>query len=114
MLVCYAPEARDCPVRALKAWLTAAEIAEGPIFRKVDRYGHVGTAPLSGQAVADIIKARATAAGRDPASFAGHSLRRGHVTSAAKAGVSRQKIKAQTGHVSDRMVDTLHRGRRPP
>lgn len=105
VLVCCAPEAKDCPVRALRAWLAAGGITGGPIFRKIDRHGHVGSRPLSGQAVADVIKARAKAAGRDPAKFAGHSLRRGHVTSAAKAGATRQKIKAQTGHHSDRMVD---------
>jgi len=105
VLVCYAPAAKDCPVRALRAWLAASGITEGPVFRKIDRHGHVGSRPLSGQAVADVVKARAKAAGRDPAKFAGHSLRRGHVTSAAKAGATRQKIKAQTGHHSDRMVD---------
>lgn len=105
VLVCLAPAAKDCPVRALRAWLAASAITEGPIFRKIDRHGHVGARPLSGQAVADVVKARAKAAGRDPSKFAGHSLRRGHVTSAAKAGASRQKIKAQTGHHSDRMVD---------
>lgn len=30
-----------CPVRALRAWLDAAAIAEGPIFREVTRHGHV-------------------------------------------------------------------------
>ena len=32
------------PVTALQAWLTAAEITAGPLFRKVNRGGHVETA----------------------------------------------------------------------
>ena len=36
----------------------------------------------------------------DPAGFSGHSLRAGLVTSAAAAGVSMLKIRAQTGHAS--------------
>jgi site-specific recombinase XerD len=105
VLICNAPHAKDCPLRAPRVWLQAARILEGPVFRRIDKHGNIGPQRLSGQAVADIIKARAAATGRDPARFAGHSLRRGHVTSAAKAGADRSKIKAQTGHKSDRMVD---------
>jgi site-specific recombinase XerD len=105
VLIVYAPAAKDCPVRALRAWLAASGITQGPIFRKIDRNGAVGARALSGQAVADVVKARAKAAGRDPAKFAGHSLRRGHVTSARKGGAAQRKIRAQTGHRSDRMLD---------
>ena len=30
-----------CPVRALRAWLDASACRHGPVFRKVDRWGHV-------------------------------------------------------------------------
>jgi integrase len=33
--------ARACPVRALRAWLTAAGIEDGPLFRRLRRGGHV-------------------------------------------------------------------------
>jgi integrase len=36
-----------CPVTALQAWLTAAEITAGPLFRKVNRGGAVEPARLS-------------------------------------------------------------------
>ncbi len=36
--------------------------------------------------------------------YAGHSLRAGLATSAAAAGVSSWKIRAQTGHASDAML----------
>ena len=45
-----------CPVLALRHWLEAAQISSGPIFRKVDRHGHVGAAQLSPSSVAEIVK----------------------------------------------------------
>jgi integrase len=35
----FAKEPNTCPVRALEAWLNAAKITEGPVFRRVDRNG---------------------------------------------------------------------------
>ncbi|WFU23584.1 hypothetical protein QA649_37125 [Bradyrhizobium sp. CB1717] len=32
---------RWCPVAALEAWLAISGICEGPIFRPIDRHGHV-------------------------------------------------------------------------
>ncbi len=89
-----------CPVKALRAWLKAAAIDEGPIFRPVNRHGHIAPARLSAGAVAEIVKRCAQAAGLDPANYAGHSLRAGLATSAAAAGVSERAIMAQTGHRS--------------
>ena len=34
-------DAATCPVRALRAWLDASACRHGPVFRKVDRWGHV-------------------------------------------------------------------------
>ena len=42
--------------------------------------------------------------GLDPSGFAGHSLRAGLATAAAKAGKSERAIMAQTGHRSVTMV----------
>ncbi len=96
---------RVCPVRALKAWLEAAGITSGPIFRSVDRHGNVGRR-LTLQAVGKILKARAEAAGLEPARYSTHSLRAGLVTEAARRGVPLDKIMAQTGH---RAADTVMR-----
>jgi site-specific recombinase XerD len=93
-----------CPVRAVKAWLEIAGIAEGPIFRAVTRWGSVGAERLTDRAVALVVKRQAEAAGLDAARFAGHSLRAGLATSAAKAGKSERAIMAQTGHRSVTMV----------
>ncbi|SBW05059.1 Integrase/recombinase xerD homolog [uncultured Alphaproteobacteria bacterium] len=93
-----------CAVFSLTAWLEAAGITEGPVFRPVDRHGHVAETRLSGKAVAVVVKTRAEAAGLDPARYSGHSLRAGLATSAAAAGVPTYKIRQQTGHASDAML----------
>jgi hypothetical protein len=41
-----------CPVDALRAWLSAAGITSGPIFRSVNRHGQVGADALTPQTVA--------------------------------------------------------------
>lgn len=96
--------AETCPVRALTAWLERAGITEGPVFRPVNRHGQVLAGRLSGNAVAQVVKRSAQAAGLDPSDYAGHSLRAGLATSAAAAGVSERAIMAQTGHRSTTMV----------
>lgn len=84
------------PAGALRAWLRAAGITHGPVFRSVDRYGHVRPRRLDGRDVARIVKAAATAAGLDPSGYAGHSLRRGFVTQAALDGKDTRTIIRQT------------------
>jgi hypothetical protein len=54
--------------------------------------------------VALIVKRWALEAGFDPALFAGHSLRSGLATAAAKAGKSERSIMKQTGHRSVSVV----------
>ena len=95
---------RHCPVSAVKAWLAVSNITMGPLFRPIDRHGHIHAKQLSGEAVSVVIRERLTAAGIDPSGFSGHSLRAGFATSAAQVGVSTTKIRAQTGHASDAML----------
>jgi integrase len=71
--------------RALAAWLAAGALAEGRIFRSIDRHGNLGTS-LTPKAVALILKRRAGAAGLDPDAVSGHSLRSGFVTEAGRQG----------------------------
>ena len=92
--------AATCPLRALGDWLAAAALADGPLFRPVDRGGHVGAARLSDRAVARIVQRTAEACGLDPTRYAGHSLRAGLAASAAAAGVEERVIAQQTGHRS--------------
>jgi integrase len=93
-----------CPVRVLRAWLEAAGIVTGPLFRSVNRHGKVGAVRLSDRAVALAVKRAAESAGLDASTFSGHSLRAGLATSAAAAGASERSIMDQTGHRSVQMV----------
>jgi integrase len=93
-----------CPVRAVREWLTASGIMSGPIFRPVDKHGHLSPAGLTGHAVRLIVQRACTRAGINPAGYSGHSLRAGLVTAAAKAGKSASAIMKQTGHRSLAMV----------
>lgn len=94
-------DSQICPVRALRAWLKAASIGEGPLFRAIDRWGHVRQSRLSDKAVALIVKAAAERAGLDPDLFAGHSLRSGFVTAATSGRAESRDIMQQTGHTSE-------------
>ena len=49
-------------MRAVQAWIKAARIKEGPLFRSIDRHGRAGGA-LTPQSVALIVKHNADAAG---------------------------------------------------
>lgn len=93
-----------CPVRALQAWLALAGITAGPVYRGIDRHGHMSQERLTPQTVALVVKRYAERAGLDAAIFAGHSLRAGLATSAAMAGASERAIMAQTGHKNTQMV----------
>jgi integrase len=95
---------RHCPVAALTAWLNRAGITQGAVFCPVTRYGNLQPVRLSGDAVSEVIRERLAAAGIDPEGYSGHSLRAGFATSAAQAGASNLKIRAQTGHASDAML----------
>jgi len=101
----YGSTAATCPVRTLRAWLDAAGIAAGPVFRAVDKGGRVSAERLSDRAVALIVKAAAERAGLEPEAYAGHSLRAGLATAAARAGKSDRAIMRATGHKSRAMVD---------
>lgn len=91
-------------VEALDAWLSAAGIASGPLFRSVGKGGALGTEPLQGRAVAELVKRWACAAKLDPRCFSGHSLRAGFVSSALSHGSDVLGIMRVTGHKS---VDTV-------
>lgn len=93
-----------CPTRSLRAWLREAGIISGPVFCSIDRWGHVHGALSAGE-VPGIIKRAAIAAGIDPLSLSGHSLRAGFVTQAAMDGVDTWAIKEQTGHKDTRVLE---------
>jgi integrase len=93
------------PVRALERWINASGIVDGPVFRPIDRRGRTSLAAVSADAVSVILKRRMKETGCDPSDYSGHSLRAGFVTEAVNAGIPTWKIRRQTGHSSDAMLD---------
>lgn len=102
-----------CPVRSVLSWRTGAVAAGadpgGPVFLRIDRHGNLGRAPsgrgspdgrMTPQAIGNVVKRAAELAGLDPEDFAGHSLRRGFVTEARRAGADELRI-ARTGGWAD-------------
>ena len=90
-----------CPVRALEAWLAAADCRYGPVFRKVDRWGNLSEAALHPDAVRQILLRRAARAGLEVPGFerlSPHGLRAGFVTEAYQAGARDEHIMAHTRH----------------
>lgn len=96
----YGGHEETCPVRAVLDWIEEAEIEEGPLFRAVNKHGHVMETRLSDRAVANVVKRSLVAAGRSARGFSAHSLRAGLITQAAMAGVSERAIQDQSGHKS--------------
>ncbi len=99
----------SCPVAALKAWVTAAGLDEGPLFRPVDKWDRLGAGRICDRTLVRIVKkavetygrrqgwSRATIAAK-VGGVAGHSLRAGFATTAAAAGAEEWAIMKQTGH----------------
>jgi integrase len=98
-----------CPVAALKAWVMAARLEEGALFRAIDAKGHIAADGICDRTVARIVKRavenHGTCLGLSRAEIAArvkevssHSLRAGFATSAAAAGAAEWEIMRQTGH----------------
>jgi site-specific recombinase XerD len=111
-VVKYRPGAALCPVRAVVAWtqvLASGGRTAGPMFVRIDRHGTlapqltrngvpIGSSDgrMTGQAIADVIRRRALAAGLG-GKWSGHSVRRGLATEMHRAGAERRAIERQGG-----------------
>lgn len=81
---------RGRAARVLVAWIDAAGIAEGPLFRRVSRSGAVLVRGLSPGGVGQIVKRLLAAAGHGADFASAHGLRSGFLTQAALDGVPLQ------------------------
>jgi site-specific recombinase XerD len=108
--VAHGQHAVTDPVAALATWSDFRGTAPGPLFTSM-RHQSVTLEPLSGDAIARMLRARARAAGLAADRITAHSLRAGHATTAAVAGVSLDRI-----HRADPTPATVHprRALHPP
>ena len=93
----YGRDPATCPVLLLRAWLRAAKIADGPVFRAVGDAGQIADHGLCGRTVALVVKRCAQAIGKNAALYSGGSLRSGFCTEAAEAGEDERAIQNQVG-----------------
>ena len=92
--------ATRCPVMSLEAWLKAAGITEGPVFRAVSTGNRAGSRAMNPSSINVLVQAATARAGLDPALYSAHSLRAGFVTYAHLRGASDRAIAHQTRHRS--------------
>ena len=97
-------QTRSKPVKgeaavAVRQWLQASGIKQGPLFVRMHRNGRPGNTPLSGNHVALIVKRRALLAGL-PGDWAAHSLRSGFITEAGRQNMAIPEVMAMTDHKS--------------
>ncbi|WP_295439035.1 tyrosine-type recombinase/integrase [uncultured Thiodictyon sp.] len=72
---------RLCPVAAYVAWIGAAGLTDGPVFRRIGPDGHLGTTGFHPNSLVPVLRKRFTDAGvAEPDRYSGHSLRRGFAT----------------------------------
>ncbi|MDP9573891.1 UNVERIFIED_ORG: integrase [Agrobacterium larrymoorei] len=96
------------PVEALNAWMEAAGVKSGSIFRKIDRWGNLSPRPLDPKSVNDVVKQRAALAGLDPAEFSAHGLRSGYLTEAANRGIPLPEAMEQSRHRSVQQASSYY------
>ena len=71
---------RLCPVQAYEEWIQASELKQGPLFRSIDRWGHLGDEPLNSNSISRLLRLAFARNGLDGTGYSGHSLRRGFAT----------------------------------
>lgn len=100
----YIKEKEMDAIQALQAWVKAADIHTGPLFRGLLKNGKVSSRRLSDKSVNLLVKKYIALIGLDPELYGAHSLRHGFATYAALHGIEERLIMKQTRHRSVEMV----------
>ncbi len=96
------------PVVALNAWMVAAKIDSGSVFRGIGRWGTVSRRAIDPQSVNAIIKQRVEMAGLEPGEFSAHGLRSGYLTEAANRGIPLPEAMEQSRHRSVQQASSYY------
>lgn len=87
-----------CPVAAYTAWIDAAGLTEGAVFRRLDRNGVLGSKGLNPGSLIPLLRRVLRSAGvADADQFSSHSLRRGFAGWARSAGWDVKDLMAYVG-----------------
>ncbi|MBO9198380.1 site-specific integrase [Rhizobium sp. 16-449-1b] len=96
------------PVEALNAWMAAAKIYKGSVFRGIGRWGTVSKRALDPQSINLIIKQRVEMAGLEPEEFSAHGLRSGYLTEAANRSIPLAEAMEQSRHRSVQQASSYY------
>ncbi|MEE4454447.1 tyrosine-type recombinase/integrase [Novosphingobium resinovorum] len=88
------------PVAHLNAWLAIRGGEPGPLFTRIGTKGEYTAEAMSDRSVARLVKRYARLQGLDPEVMAGHSLRAGFLTEAARTRASLAKMQEVSRHKS--------------
>lgn len=89
---------RMCPVSAYLDWVQAADLHNGPVFRRVDRWGNLGDDALNVDSLLPLLRRVLQASGVDAARlYSTHSLRRGFASWATANGWDLQTLMEHVG-----------------
>ncbi|WP_414157349.1 tyrosine-type recombinase/integrase [Pseudomonas sp. BNK-15] len=88
---------RLCPVQATEQWLTLSGIEQGPLFRGIDRWGHLSEQPLNANSVSRLLRRALLRSGIEAEGYSAHSLRRGFATWASRNQWSTEALMAYVG-----------------
>ncbi|MCK5751247.1 MAG: site-specific integrase, partial [Mycobacterium sp.] len=97
------------PVTALHAWLAAADVTDGPVFRPVSKGNRPLPRRLHPESINTLVQNAVARAGINPHPYSAHSLRAGFVTHAHLRGASDRAIAHQTRHRSLATIGTYVR-----
>ena len=95
---------RYCPIACLLQWLELSDITTGVLFPAIIN-NHIYNRAITGAAFANTLKALCKSAGLNESDYAGHSLRRGLLTSAAESGKGLVQLRDHARHTESSMTE---------
>jgi len=110
VLIARGTRHESCPLRAMQAWLKAAAITYGPVFRQITKGGAL-EGRLTGNGVWRILGKRAERAGLEIAAterLSPHGMRAGFITEAYLHGALDEQVMA---HARQKSIETTRRYR---
>jgi len=110
VLIARGTRPETCPLRAMQAWLKAAAITYGPVFRQITKGGAL-EGRLTGNGVWRILRRRAELAGLEIAAterLSPHGMRAGFITEAYLHGALDEQVMA---HARQKSIETTRRYR---
>lgn len=88
---------RLCPVAACLNWIEVAGLSEGPLLRRIDRWGNLAAEELNPAGLSALLRRILERAGVPAEAYSSHSLRRGFATWATRNGWDLKALMSYVG-----------------